>query len=77
MQHEASGGPTVYIDWSEDDIKGTTCQPQPMLVWVGIELIGCARGAGKHHSVVQGVIYVVVEITEANVTLQMRPEYCS
>ena len=55
MQHEANGGATVHVDWSGDDIKGTTCQPQPMLLWVGIELIGCPRGCGKdRYGIVQG-----------------------
>ena len=76
MEHEASGGATVHIDWSGDDIKGTTCQPQPMLVWVGIELIGCPRGCGKdRYGIVQGVVYTITAITESHVALTMNTEY--
>ena len=50
-------------------------KPQDMWIWPGIELIGCPRGSGKN-LVVQGVIYVVLEIGEETVKLQMREEYC-
>ena len=62
--------------WKEEqELCGTTMQPQTMRVWVGLDLIGCPRGSGQH-LVVQGVIYTVTGITETHVELQMRPEYC-
>ena len=45
-----------------------------MIIWEGIELIGCPRGSGAS-PVVQGVIYVVKRMQEASVCLEMRPEY--
>ena len=50
-------------------------QPQSMYVWVGLELIGCPRGSGKQLTV-QGVTYTVTAITENELELQTRPEYC-
>ena len=47
-----------------------------MIIWPGIELIGCPRGTGKKRGVVQGVIYTVVDMSEDNIFLKMRPEYC-
>ena len=47
-----------------------------MIIWPGIELIGCPRGTSKKCGVVQGVIYTVVDMSEENIVLQMRPEYC-
>ena len=65
----------LYCEWEGEDLRGTTMQPQSMHVWVGLELIGCPRGSGKHMTV-QGVIYTVTAITEEALELQMRPEYC-
>ena len=75
-KHEAEGGHTTHIEWTGDDIKGTTCQPQSMIIWEGIELIGCPRGVGKKRcGVVQGVVYHVTHIAESKVYLEMNPEY--
>ena len=60
---------------SEEDLCGTTMQPQDMFVWVGLELIGCPRRSGRHLTV-QGVIYIVSGITDTHLELRMRPEYC-
>ena len=47
-----------------------------MIIWEGIELIGCPRGTGKTCNIVQGVVYIVMELSDSEVVLQMRPEYC-
>mgnify|MGYP006863768474 CR=1 FL=1 len=59
---------------AEDAVQGTTCQPQDMLLWPKIELIGWPRGRGKKYSVVQGVVYTLLLIDRFCV-LRMRPEY--
>ena len=42
----------------------------------GVELIGCPCGTGRHHhGIVQGVVYRIARVGEANVTLEMNPEY--
>ena len=48
-----------------------------MIIWEGIELVGCPRGTGKTCNIVQGVVYTVVQILDAEVVLQMRSEYCA
>ena len=74
--HEAEGGRTTHVEWIGDDIKGTTCQPQSMIIWEGIELIGCPRGTGnKRCGVVQGVVYHVTHFADSKVYLEMNPEY--
>ena len=74
--HEADGKHTVHLEWSGEDLKGTTCQPQSMTIWEGIHLIACPRGSGKTTlGVVQGVVYSVERISEDTVTLKMLPEY--
>ena len=66
----------LLCEWQqEDDMRGTTMQPQSMYVWVGLELLGCPRGSGKQ-IMVQGVVYTVTGITDTYAELQMRPEYC-
>ena len=60
---------------ADEDLCGTTMQPQSMYLWVGLELIGCPRGSGKQLTV-HGVIYVVTAIADDALELQMRPEYC-
>ena len=50
-------------------------QPQSMYVWQGLELIGCSRGSGKN-LVVQGVVYVITDMTESDVQLEMLDDYC-
>ena len=57
-----------------EEIQETTCQPQDMLLWPQMELIGCPRGRGKKYSVVQGVVYTLLLIDRFCV-LRMRPEY--
>ena len=47
-----------------------------MIIWPGIELIGCTRGLGKNtYGIVQGVVYTVKRVDEANLTLEMNEEY--
>ena len=66
----------LFAEWEGEDLHGTTMQPQSFFVWVGLELIGCPRGSGKHLTV-QGVVYVVTAIVDdVLLILQMRPEYC-
>ena len=65
----------VYLEWAGEDLVGCTMQPQSMYIWPGLELIGCSRGSGKK-DVVQGVLYVIKEITDTHVKLEMRDEYC-
>ena len=66
----------LHCDWTGDDPVGCTMLPQSMWVWKGLELIGCSRGSGKK-LVVQGVVYVITDITETHCHLQMREEYCT
>ena len=72
---EPPGKATCHLKWEGDDIKGATCQPQDMVVWEGIELIGCPRGTGKICNIVQGVIYTVLTISDTEMILEMRAEY--
>ena len=68
----------MHLEWSGEDLTGTTCKPQSMTIWEGIHLIACPRGAGKTTlGVVQGVVYSVERISEDTVTLKMLPEYCN
>ncbi len=64
----------TFLEWEGEDIVGCTMQPQSMYVWQGLELIGCSRGSGKN-LVVQGVVYVITDITETHMQLTMREEY--
>ena len=57
-----------------DEIQGTTCQPQDMLLWPNMELIGCSHGRGKKYGVVQGVAYTSLYVGAFSV-LRMKPEY--
>ena len=51
-------------------------QPQSMIIWEGIELIGCPHGTGnKRCGVVQGVVYHVTRIAKSKVYIEMNPEY--
>ena len=59
---------------SAGNLFGTTAPTQDMLLWPGIELIGCAGTSGK---IVNGVIYHVTEITEEKVTVLMAEEFRS
>ena len=74
---EASGKKTCLLEWQGEDIKGATSQPQTMIIWEGIELVGCPRGTGKTCNIVQGVVYTVVKLHDSEVVLQMRSEYCA
>ena len=66
----------LLCEWQgEENLCGAKMQPQDMFVWVGLELIGCPRGSGRHLTV-QGVIYIVSGITDTHLELRMRPEYC-
>jgi len=74
--HEAEGKHTVHLEWSGEDLTGTTCKPQSMTIWEGIHLIACPRGSGKMTlGVVQGVMYRVKQIHEDKVTLKMLRAY--
>ena len=46
-----------------------------MIIWEGIELMGCPRGSGMKTHIVQGVIYTAVHVNAERVVLQMRREY--
>ena len=46
-----------------------------MIIWEGIELMGCPRGSGIKTQIVQGVIYTAVHVSDERVVLQMRREY--
>ena len=59
---------------SAGNLFRTTAPTQDMLLWPGIELIGCARTSSK---IVNGVIYYVTEITEEKVTVVMADEFRS
>ena len=66
----------LELTWSsEAGLVGCTMQPQNMYVWRGVELIGCPRGSGKK-LVVQGVMYIVTDLSETHCRLEMRAEYC-
>ena len=76
MRWECRGMSTCHIEFSGGDLIGTTAQPQSMIIWCGIELIGCPRGTGTTRcGVVQGVVYTVTLIDDANVYLTMNSEY--
>ena len=57
-----------------EEIQGTTCAPQDMLLWPQMELIGCPRGRAAKHSVVQGVVDTLLYVGALSV-LRMKPEY--
>ena len=65
----------ILLKWEGEDLVGTTMQPQTMRIWSGMTLIGCPRGSGQKKLVVQGVLYTVESISEADVTLQMQEDY--
>ena len=70
---EAHGKDTVFIK-SAGNMFGTTAPTQDMLLWVGIELVGCAGTSGK---VANGVPYEVTAITEDTITVTMGEEFRS
>ena len=72
---QGQGKDTWEIEWEGDLVKGATSQPQTMIIWEGIELIGAPRGSGITTGIVQGVIYTVISCNEEEVILRMRPEY--
>ena len=69
--NERAGGLFVPC---EEEIKGTTCQPQSMFLKVGLELIGCPRGVNGKRGIVQGVVYTVCEVGP-EVKIRMNDEY--
>ena len=72
--NEAKAPSDAVRVYATEEIQGATCQPQDMLLWPKIELIGCPRGRGKKYDVVQGVVYTLLYIGPFSV-LRMRPEY--
>ena len=44
--NEARAPDTAVKVCATEEIQGTTCQPQDMLIWTSMELIGCPMGAG-------------------------------
>ena len=52
--NEAKAPDNAVRVYAADEIQGATCQPQDMLLWPQIEIIGCPRGWAKKYSVVQG-----------------------
>ena len=74
QMNEAKAPDNAVRVFAKDEIQGTTCQPQDMLLWPKIELIGCPRGRAKKHDVIQGVVYTLLYIDSLSV-LRMRPEY--
>ena len=67
---EAHGKDSVFVK-SVGELFGTTAPTQDMLLWPGIELIGC-NGVGK---IVNGVIYRVEAVTEDKITVIMTEEF--
>ena len=71
-RRETNGMPTLHIPWDRPSPKGCTCEPQSILIWEGIELIGCTRGSWKAKcGVVQGVLYSVVQISDEEQTVEV------
>jgi hypothetical protein len=66
---------STFLEWSGANLVGATMQPQSMWIYKGLELIGCPRGTGTK-LVVQGVLYIVTDITATAICLRMRAEYC-
>ena len=46
-RRETNGLATLHIPWDKASPKGCTCEPQSVLIWEGIELIGRPRGSGS------------------------------
>ena len=75
-RRENCGLPTLHIPWDKPPPKGCTCEPQSMLIWEGIELIGCPRGSGKPTcGIVQGVLYRVTRILDDCIEVTMHERY--
>jgi hypothetical protein len=60
--------------------NGCTMQPQPMNIWRGLVLLGCARGVSKKTcanagEILQGVAYRVKAISETTATLWMTKPF--
>jgi hypothetical protein len=76
MRRENSGLRTDYYHWDKPPPKGCTCEPQAMVLWEGIELIGCPRGSGKPKcGIVQGVLYRVTRLLDDGVEVTMHERY--
>ena len=69
-KEEAHNKHAVFVK-SAGNLFGTTAPTQDMLLWPGIELVGCASSSSK---IVNGVIYHVTEITEDKVTVKDQHE---
>ena len=67
---EAAGKQTCVLEWHGEDINGAMCQPQNMIIWEGIELIGCPRGTGNTCHLVQGVVSIGKGLNDSDVVLQ-------
>ena len=63
-RHFAEGQPSVFV--RAKAAKGQLCAAQSMLIWPGIELLGCSRSSRK---VRNNVLYTVRQLTEELVYL--------
>ena len=62
-------------DGTPMDIRGSSANQSDMILWPGVELIGCTRGSSSQIQVVNGVIYSVESVTATHVTLCMHEDY--
>ena len=58
-RHFAEGQPSVFVRAKAE--KGQLCAAQSMLIWPGIELLGCSRSSRKIRN---NVLYTVRQLTE-------------
>ena len=63
-RHFAEGQPSVFVRAKAQ--KGQLCTAQSMLIWPGIELLGCSRSSRKIRN---NVLYTVRQLTEELVYL--------
>ena len=63
-RHFAEGQPSVFVRAKPE--RGQLCAAQTMLIWQGIELLGCSRSSRK---VRNNVLYTVHQLTEELVYL--------
>lgn len=56
------------------DIRGASARQQDMLLWPGMELLGCTRGESKSDNVVNGAIYRLGSVTTTHVTLRIHED---
>ena len=64
----------TWLPWTEGNLAGTTMQPQSCYIWPGMEVCGCTRGH-KAGQLTNGIIYVIKDYTDEEVTLSMHPVY--